>query len=208
VVRQTTSFRSIALVIRRIKDKWHNSTPQDAVRDVIGEKSGEDQASALAYIIWRQALNGAINLHAEDFEYDNDQQRIGVISELLAFQIQHVDRLTSEFISDESRKDLIDGLCQKVLHQMQDNLTDIAGPGNYIPPFVALLNERFSAYAEFNYRDGKPGYPAFRYLGHEVLELMGDDQTNRWVIDQIMEIDGPDIIDQITKSTNRLYDRE
>ena len=195
------------MVIRRIKDRWHNSTPDDTVRDVTDEKSGEDQASALAYIIWRQALNGAINLHAEDFHYSDDQQRIGVISELLAFQIQHVDRETSEFISDGSRKDLITRLCQKVAEQMQDNLTDIAGPGNYIPPFVSLLNTRFSDYAEFEYRDGRPGYPAFRFLGHEVLGLMGDDQTNRWVIDQIMEIDGPELIDQVNRSVGRLYGR-
>lgn len=195
------------MVIRRIKDRWHNSTPDNSVRNITEEKSGEDQASALAFIIWRQALNGAINLHAEDFHYESDQQRIGVISELLAFQIQHVDRETSEFISDESRKHVITRLCEKVAEQMQDNLTDIAGPGNYIPPFLSLLNTRFSDYAEFEYRDGRPGYPAFRFLGHEVLGLMGDDQTNRWVIDQIMEIDGPDLIDQVSRSVGRLYGR-
>ena len=193
------------MVVRRIKDKWHNSTPDNSVRNVTEEKSGEDQASALAYIIWRQALNGAINLHAEDFHYSDDQQRIGVISELLAFQVQHVDRLVSGFISAEARSDLISGLCQKISLQMQDNLTDIAGPGNYIPPFTALLNERFSDYAQFQYHDVRPGYPAFRYLGHQVLAVMGEDQINRWVIDQIMEIDAPDLIDQVTKSTHRLY---
>ena len=196
------------MVIRRIKDRWHNSTPDDSARRVTTEKTGEDQASALAYIIWRQALNGAINLHAEDFHYDNDQQRIGVISELVAFQIQHVDRLTSEFIDNDEREDLISGLCQKVAHQVQDNLSEIAGPGNYAPPFVALLNKRFSDYSEFEYRNERPGYPAFRFLGHQVLELMGETQTNRWVIDQIMEIDAQELIDQVTKSTNRLYDRE
>jgi len=196
------------LVVRRIKDRWHNSTPENSKRNVSSEKTGDDQASALGFIIWRKALNGAINLHAEDFHYDDDRQRIGVISELLAFQIQHVDRLTAEFITDTDRRNLISGLCQKVSAQMQDNLTDIAGPGNYIPPFVALLNERFEDYARFEYRNGRPGFAAFRFLGHQVLTLMGEDQTNRWVIDQIMEIDGPDLIDQVTKSTNRLYDRE
>ena len=196
------------MAVRRIKDRWHNSTPEDPVRDVTNEKSGKDQASALAYIIWRLALNGAINLHAEDFHYSSDQQRIGVISELLAFQIQHVDRLTSEFIDTESRGNLITELCHKVAQQMQDNLTDIAGPGNYKPPFVALLNDRFSDYADFSYHDQRPGYPSLRYLGHQVLDLMGDDQTNRWVIDQIVEIDAPELVDQVSKSTNRLYGRE
>lgn len=196
------------MVVRRIKDRWHNSTPDDSGRNVTTEKTGDDQASALGYIIWRQALNGAINLHAEDFHYSDDQQRIGVISELLAFQIQHVDRLSASFVDDVSRRGLISGLCHKVAEQMQDNLTDIAGPGNYKPPFVALLNDRFKVYAEFSYHDQRPGYPALRYLGHNVLELMGHDQTNRWVIDQIVEIDAPALVDQVTRSTLRLYGKE
>ncbi len=196
------------MVVRRIKDRWHNSTPDQPERDVVAEKSSEDQASALAFILWRQALNGAINLHAEDFRYDNDQQRIGVISELLAFQIQHVDRMTYDFVEADARGRLINGLCQKVAQLMQENLTDIAGPGNYKPPFVALLNNRFADYAGIDYSDGRPGYPAFRYLGRCVLDLMGEDQENRWVIDQIIEIDAPDLVDQVTKSTNRLFNRE
>ena len=106
------------------------------------------------------------------------------------------------------RDSLISGLCDKVAQQMQDNLSDIAGPGNYKPPFIALLNHRFSDYADFDYRENRPGYPALRYLGHNVLEIMGDDQINKWVIDQIVEIDAPELIDQVSKSTNRLYDRD
>jgi hypothetical protein len=196
------------LVVRRIKDRWHNSTPENPDRDVTDEKSGEDQASALAYIIWRKALNGAINLHAEDFHYSSDQQRIGVISELLAFQIQHVDRLAAGFTDQQERTSLITSLCGKVAEQMQDNLTDIAGPGNYKPPFIALLNQRFADYADFKYSDERPGYAALRYLGHQVLDLMGEDQVNRWVIDQIVEIDAPELVDQVTRSTNRLYGRD
>ena len=193
------------MVVRRIKDRWHNSTPEQDERNVISEKTSEDQASALSYIVWRLALNKAINLHAEDFRYDSDQQRIGVISELIAFQIQHVDRLTYEFVEPDSRAQLIGRLSNNVADHMQDNLTDIAGPGNYIPPFVALLNERFAQYAEFSYQADTPGYSTLRYLGRQVLELMGSDQENRWVIDQIIEIDAPEIAEQITRSTHRLF---
>lgn len=172
------------------------------------EKTAQDQGSALAFILWRLALNGAINLHAEDFRYDTDQQRIGVISELLAFMIQHVDRLTYQFIDTDQRQQLINNLCQKVAQQMQDNLTDIAGPGNYKPPFIALLNERFADYSDFACQQDRPGYQALRYLGHRVLSLMGEDQENRWVIDQIIEIDAPELVDQVTKSTHRLFGRQ
>jgi len=196
------------MVVRRIKDRWHNSTPEDGGRVVLDEKSHEDHASALAFINWRLALNAAINLHAEDFRYDTDQQRIGVISEFLAFQLQLVDRLSHEFLSDDERALLINELCQKVADQMQDNLVDIAGPGNYRPPFIALLNQRFGEYAEFTYKEGLPGYDQKRFFGHRILEILGEDQTNRWVIDQIIDLDAPDLIAQNVKSLNRLFGRD
>ena len=194
------------MALRRIKDRWHNSTPDDTHRNPVSEKTLQDQASALAYIIWRQALNGAINLHAEDFRYDSDQQRIAVISELLAFQIQHADRLAHQFLRDPDRQTLLVDVCQATADQMQDNLTDIAGPGNYRPPYLKLLNQRFESYAEFSYRGAEPAYPALVFLGQQVLSIMGDDQTNRWVIEQITEIDAPALADQVEKSLHRLFD--
>ena len=196
------------MVKRRIKDRWHNSTPEDSHRDVTSEKALEEQASALAYIIWRQALNAAINLHAEDFRYDDDRQRIAVINEFVAFQIQHVDRLFHSFDESENRQQLLLELCNKVAEQVQDNLTDIDGPRNYRPPFLQLLNERFGVYAEFSYKEQEPSFECLRYLGHNVLVVLGDDQTNRWVIDHIIAIEAPELIEQISKSLNRLFNRD
>lgn len=193
------------MVIRRIKDRWHNSTPASDDRDIVAEKTLDDQASALAFIIWRHALNGAINLHAEDYRYDTDQQRVGVITELLAFQIQHTDRLSHEFLEQEQRTTFLHALVNKLADHIQDNLNDIGGQGNYRPPFIKLLNERFSDYAGFKYDGPEPGYDCLRYLGHEVLKVMGDDQTNRWVIDQIIGIDAPELIEKLTVSVHRLF---
>lgn len=193
------------MVVRRIKDRWHNSTPDDASRQVLTEKSLHDHASALSFIIWRQSLNGAINLHAEDFRYDNDQQRIAIISELLAFQIQLVDRRCHALFDEAQRATLLNSLCARVAEHMQENLEDIAGPGNYKPPFIALLNRRFDDYAQFDFDDAIPGYDVLRYLGRNVLDVMGEDQTNRWIMDQIIDIDAPALVKQINKSVTRLF---
>ncbi len=193
------------MALRRIKDRWHNSTPDAVDRDVLSEKSLTDHASALAFIIWRQGLNAAINLHAEEFRYDDDYQRVGVISELLAFQIQHADRLAAGFLDQQARAVFIQAISERVAGQMQDNLIDIAGPGDYRPPFIKLLNQRFSDYASFSYDGENPRYDVLRYLGHAVLEVMGEDQTNRWVIDQIIDIDALDLSDQVAKSLHRLF---
>lgn len=195
------------MVKRRIKDRWHNSTPDDDGRDVVSEKALEEQASALAYIVWRQALNAAINLHAEDYRYDDDKQRIAVINEFVAFQAQHIDRLLHSFTSTDTRQVLLPELCEKLAAQVQDNLNDIAGPGNYRQPFLAFLNDRFSVYSTFEYDETEPSFECLRYLGHNVMLVLGDDQTNRWVIDQIIAIDAPELKEQITRSTNRLFGR-
>ncbi|HEY5700937.1 MAG TPA: hypothetical protein VIT83_02500, partial [Gammaproteobacteria bacterium] len=64
----------------RIKDKWHQSG-----RNRPTPKSLQDSAGALAFIGWRVALDRAQNLNKEGFRYDSDIERVGVISEFIAF---------------------------------------------------------------------------------------------------------------------------
>ena len=71
----------------RIKSKWH-----DSGRNETNPKTLEDHAGALSFIAWRLALENAKELHREGFRYLSDRERVGMISELLAFQIQIADR--------------------------------------------------------------------------------------------------------------------
>lgn len=184
----------------RIKSTWHHSQ-----RNKPSQKSLEDNASALAFITWRLSLEGAKKLHGEGFTYLSDQQRVGVISEFVAFLVHSVDRLAYEQLDDQDRERFINALGQQLANQMQDNLVDIAGPGNYRRPFIALLNERLAGYAEQTFRNGEPGYDFLRYFGSQVLAIMGADQTNRWVIDQIMDVQGPETFQQLNKSMANLF---
>ena len=43
-------------------------------------------------------------------------------------------------------------------------------------------------------------------MGHQVLEQMGETQTNRWVIDQVMELDAPELFDKARKAVEELFD--
>ena len=44
-----------------------------------------------------------------------------------------------------------------------------------------------------------------RHLGFEIQQLMGDSQTNRWVIDQVMDQDGPEVYKQIKRVFRNLF---
>lgn len=183
----------------RIKDKWHRSR-----RNQPAAKSLQDSAGALAFIGWRVALDRAQNLNREGFRYDSDIERIGVISEFVAFEIQVADRLAYGFLDDEARNVFVNALGQRFADYMQDNLSDLDGPRNYRNAFIALLNERLDAYAGLSFEDGEPGFDFLRYLGAKVLGVLGQDQTNRWVLDQIVAIDAPALAATIRKSVFNL----
>jgi hypothetical protein len=186
------------VVAVRIKAHWHN----DEV-----ERSLDEIAGALAFICWRLAADKAIALHGADFVYESDEQRMAVIVEYLVFALQLVDRIGRERLglSDEDRKALVIGLARRLAEHVQDNSTDLFGPGDYIRPFVAKLNERGTEYAEFGFTDEGPTYPFLRHLGYEIQQVMGREGENRWVIDQVMDQDGYEVYRQLSRAIGDLF---
>ena len=189
------------MAVRRLKNKWHRP---DGVKWT--SKTMQHHATALAFITWSAALDTAIKLHGEGYHYESDRQRIGVITELAAFAIHLCDRLAFESLDKDHRGVLVNALGDRIAAHMQENLEDIAGPGDYRRPFMALLNRRLTDYAETSFIDGEPGYDLLRYLGRCVLDVMGETQTNRWVIDQIVSIDAPLIVDKMKTSFENLLE--
>lgn len=187
--------------IKRIKNTWH-----DSGRNESNPKDFEDVGSALAFIIWRVALESAKDLHRERYEYANDQQRAAVIAEFLAFLLQVVDRLAFDQMSYAEREGLITATAYKLADHVQDNVADLFGEGDFRQPFLGTLNQRMQDYAEFKFRDNEPGYDFLRYFGSRVLAVLGDSQTNKWVIDEIMEKAGPAAVKHIRDSVENLLE--
>ncbi len=183
----------------RIKSHWHDD---DA------ERSLEEIAGALAFISWRIAKDRAINLHGQDYIYESDEQRFSVITEYLIFQLQVVDRiaLMSINLSDQDRQQLIVTLAKHLAGHLHDNSVDIFGPGDYVGPFIARLNQRGNEYAQLNYTKEGPSYPFMRHLGYEIQQVMGESQENRWVIDQVMDRDGIEIDREIRRAMTNLFE--
>jgi hypothetical protein len=184
----------------RIKSSWHESD-----RNKPTSKTLEDNAGALAFIAWRLSLESAKKLHREGFDYRSDKERVGVISEFLAFQIQLADRLAFDRLGDEDREAFINALGQRLADYMQENMEDIVGPGNYRPPFIAMLNERLGDYSGLSFENGEPGFDFVRYFGDRILKVMGENQTNRWVFDQITQIEAPEIAEKLKSSLGNLF---
>ena len=186
-------------MVVRIKSHWHGDD---------GERSIEEIAGAIAYIVWRLAKDKAITLHGEDFVYDDDRQRMDVIIEYVIFMLNITDRLASVQFSfdDEYRTKLILEATKKLAAHVYGNSLDLFGEADHIGPFVNLLNQRGGEYAESNFTEDGPSFPFIRHFGYCVQQVMGESQENRWVIDQVMDKDGPEVVKEITRSIENLFE--
>ncbi len=181
----------------RTRSKWR---PSGRTRSLA------EQANALAYIAWQVALDGARNLHQEDFDYADDAQRTGVIAEYLCFAVHLGDRLVHGRLDDPSRAEFVGALAHGVARHYQRNLEDVYGRGRDDDAWlIATCNTRAGEYADCTFAKGSAGFSLLRALARHVQRVMGDSQVNRWVFDQVIEIDGPGAVDQLTTAFDNLF---
>jgi hypothetical protein len=169
-----------------------------------GDATLEEKANILAYNIWQISLAGAKNLHEEDYLFESDAQRVGVIREYLVFMVHVADRMVFDKLNETDRVTFVNVLAQYTARQIQRNTEEIAGPGEYEASYLAAINDRFNEYSRGSFEDGKPGYSLLRMFGENVRQIMGDDQTNKWTIDQIMDVDGPLLVGKMADSLNSI----
>lgn len=182
----------------RVKSKWNKKDRQRSLGEIGG---------AAAFILWRIAQQGLLNLENENFQTDTRAQRIDVITEFLAFLVHLVDRMKAESLDENERRQLITSLAQHLASQVQENRSDAQGKGEYRKPFIDLLNARAADYAECPMPDGEPGYAMKRYFGECVRAVIGA-KDNKWVTDQVMEIEVPETLPPLKKALRELFARD
>lgn len=180
----------------RIKSQWYNEDR---------ERSLDEIAGALAFNAWKLAMDKAITLHGENFIYESDRQRLDVIAEYLIFQLQLVDRMSHQRLEQEERQKLITAFALRLAEHMLENSSELLGAGDYANEFIALLNQRSQEYSELGFAEDGPSYPFMRHLGYEIQQIMGASQENRWVIDQVMDKDAPEVYKQIKRILRNLF---
>ncbi len=138
-------------------------------------------------------------LYSERFEYSSDEQRMAVIAEYLIFQIQIVDRLIHDKFDQQQRAELVTALVKRLADHIQENSLELMGAGDYSSPFVEKFNLRSQEYSELAFTDEGPSFPFMRHLGYEIQQIMGSEDENRWVIDQVMDKDGLEVYKQLKR---------
>jgi len=179
----------------RVKSKWNK---KDKAR------TPEEIGSALAFNLWRIAGANVLHLENEGFQTDTHHQRLDVIGELLAFFVHVVDRMVSEKeYSEQARTELITAIAHSLAKTMHDNRRDVETEGDFMGGFIDMLNQRMTEYAGFTFDEGGPGFQMRRRCGDHVTKVMGA-KDNKWITDQIMDIEIPDALKTFKKVARSL----
>ena len=172
-----------------IKTRWRN---KKAPRTV------EERAGVIGANIWRISVEIFKHLEKDGFRFGADRQVTAIITEFIAFLVQLTDRTVHGWSDDAGREALVNAVAAHLAKTMENNQLDLLGPGDYRAPFIRTLNDRCADYALFEYVDRGPGFACLRYFGHKVADAMAE-SDNKWVIEQMMEIEAPEMVRLIRK---------
>jgi hypothetical protein len=177
----------------RIKSRWNKRAKKQSIEDIAG---------ALAYISWRIAGNGVLELESKGYETTSNNHRLEIIGEFLAFLLQVGDRLAYERMEDEERQRFITALAMHMADTFAENKHDLLGEGEHRKAFINLINQEAEDYAELNFSNGEAGFDFLRYFGERVASVMTDKHFSS---QQIMDIEGPEAIKNFKKSMEDLF---
>ncbi len=179
-----SSRPSIALV----KTRWRRK----------GERTLAERAGVIGANVWKISVEIFKHLEREGFRFGSDRLVTDVLTEFIAFLVQLADREVYGKLSEADRATLIGEVVGHLAATMENNQRDLFGPGEYRKPFIALLNARFEEYAGFEYPGGEPGYPCLRFFAAKVSDAMASGD-NRWVLEQVMDIEAPEMVRLVKK---------
>lgn len=179
---------SVALV----KTRWRKK----------GARTIAERAGMIGANLWKLSLEIFKHMEKEGFRFGSDRVVTGVLTEFIAFVAQLVDRAVYGRLSDAERAALIGEVATHLATTMENNQRDLLGPGEYRKPFIDALNARFREYAEFECPGGEPSYACLRFFAGKVADAMiGADGSgdNKWVIEQMMDIEAPEMVRVVNK---------
>ena len=193
----------------RIKSRWFREG---------ADHDAAEQASAMAFIVWRVAVNMLKRMRAAEFDVDAGAPYFAFVQEALVFLVAVADRLAHQRLPAESRVAFTTALVRHVARHVQENADDLlapppeGGPGHG-DAFIDLFNEVCAHYADFD-ADPRPdpaatgftpGFAFVRYLGVRLEPVLPPAQR-RWVLDQVMAIEAPEAVEIVQRSMRELFD--
>lgn len=184
----------------RVKSRWFKSDR---------EKSPQEIAGAMAFILWKIANNALKNLRSADYGIEAGARYFNYLEEFLIFLILISDRMAFESMDSETRIAFTTELAIRVAENLSENenaLLDLSYD-DCKSRFIGHFNARSAVYAECGYDENGPDFAFIRYLGHTLLEFC-EERDRSWIVDRIMAIEAPEAVSTVQRAMKGLLDSE
>jgi hypothetical protein len=187
----------------RIKNQWFQSDRP---------KSAQENASAMAFIVWRVTQNMLKQMREAKFDIDVGPQYFAFMREVLVFLTQVVDRMAFERMSGEERMAFTTALVVRVAEILEESELEwlgepLAGEESRRNQFIDLCNEQADAYAEFSHGPQGPDFGFVRYLGSR-LEAVLPEKDRHWVKDQVTSYEVPEALEMVKRGFDGVFSTE
>jgi hypothetical protein len=186
----------------RIKSQWFRGA---------GERTPEQNASALAFTAWRVARHMLARMREAGFDIDAGPAYFGFIREVLVFFLAGLDRMAYARLGDEDRRRFTTALVLRTADILRDSEADLLGPvegADYAERFIDQFNTLSVHYADFGWSDDEgPDFAFVRYLGSR-LEATVPEKDRRWVIEQVMAAEVPEAVGMLQGAMRGVFSTE
>lgn len=190
--------------VPRLKTRWFRDG---------GRHDPAQQASAAAFIVWRIARHTLDRTRHAGFSVEVGAPYFRFLHEVLAFLVAVADRIAHARLQPPERAEFVVALVHHLARILRDSEDDLMGPGSQADLFIELVNESAAEYAGFggdptvaNPPAGfAPDFAFLRYLGTR-LEATVPAQDRRWILDQVMAVQGPEAVAMLQRSLADLFD--
>ena len=183
----------------RIKSSWRKGAQQKTTQEIAG---------ALAYIVWRISDNTLKNVRKADFDIAIGPQYFAFLQEFLIFLVMVADRIVYTQLSEEKRAEFTGALANRVAEHMSENQGEWLGGSLrvYKDSFIDRLNQRAGEYANFHYTGVESSFSFILHLGQCMRDVV-DEKDKTWVVDQIMAIEVPESVSMLEKAMDGLTEQ-
>ena len=183
----------------RVKSNWQKKDHR--------QKTPQEIAGALAYIIWRTSDNTLKNIRKADFDIAIGPQYFAFLQEYLIFLVMVADRIVYTQLSEEGRMEFTGALANRVAEHQAENQTEWLGGAlrEYKDSFVDMFNQRAGEYSDFHYTGVESSFTFILHLGQCMRDVV-DEKDKTWVVDQIMAIEVPESVAILEKAMTGLFD--
>lgn len=184
----------------RIKNQWFRDGAL---------KSQAENASAVAFIVWRVTQNMVKHMREARFDIEVGVQYFDFMREVLMFLSAVVDRVAHARMTPEQRVEFTGALVVRLAEILEESQLEWLGPPaqgreSWRNQFIDAFNQVVQEYAEFGHDAQGPSFGFVRYLGSRIETVMPE-KDRRWVIDQLMAHEVPEALEMVMRGFNGLY---